>query len=78
MAKYMCTQRCYDSSRNVTYYEDTLYDLGKGDLEHLKKIGHVKRFEATAEPAAEKPKEPEEDSPEVPGAKGKRAGREKE
>jgi len=66
MAKYLCTERCFDSQRCVSYYEDTVYELGKTEIAQLKNSGHFKRFQSM--PVAEPPQEPE------PEAEAGRAG----
>ncbi len=44
MAKYLCVERCFDSQKCRSYYEDEMYDLSPSQVKHLKEIGHMKRF----------------------------------
>jgi hypothetical protein len=74
--RYMCSERCYDSSVGRTYYEDEPYDLSQGDVKHLKEIGQFKRFRGL-EPAlaVEAPKEASDDTPTVEPPKPAKPGK---
>jgi len=63
--KYLCLERCYDSSKCRGYYEDEIYDFSKDEVKHLKNIGLIKYFkelpvEMVPEEKSEQPDQPEE------------------
>lgn len=79
MAKYLCTERCFDSQKCRSYYEDEVYDLSASQVKHLKEIGHMKRFtpleaRVVSEPKDEDSDEGSEETKTKPAADKKDAG----
>jgi len=70
--KYLCLERCYDSSKCRGYYEDEIYDLSKAEVKHLEKIGTIKYFKELSVEAVpeEKPEQPDQ-ADEKPKTKAK-------
>jgi hypothetical protein len=69
MAKYLCTERCFDSQKCRSFYEEEVYDLSASEMEHLEKIGQAKRFRPLEARAVTKPTtEKKERNPENTGS----------